>query len=216
MGPDNEFYFLEMNARLQVEHPVTELVYGVDLVALQLSIAFGGTLPPIDSEELHPNGWAIEARINGENAYKNFVPSIGLINHVTQPSGPGVRFDSMLYDGLDVPPFYDSMLGKLIVWAENRELAIQKLMRALNDLLIVGIETNVPFHKALLRNLDFQTGNFHTGWLEEKFIMPALEENDPRTTTALVAAAIAQHLQKSVNNSDTKKYSSKCVQAARH
>ena len=216
MGPDNEFYFLEMNARLQVEHPVTELVYGVDLVALQLSIAFGGTLPPIDSEELHPNGWAIEARINGENAYKNFVPSIGLINHVTQPSGPGVRFDSMLYDGLDVPPFYDSMLGKLIVWAENRDLAIQKLMRALNDLLIVGIETNIPFHKALLKNLDFQTGNFHTGWLEEKFIMPALEENDPRTTTALVAAAIAQHLQKSVNNSGTKKSSSKWVQASRH
>ena len=122
----------------------------------------------------------------------------------------------MLYDGLDVPPFYDSMLGKLIVWAEDRDLAIKRLRRALNDLLIVGIETNIPFHKALLNNSDFQTGNFHTGWLEEQFVMPSLEENDTRAKIALVAAAIARHLEKSANSNDNvKTSSSKWVQASR-
>ena len=193
MDDSGEFYFLEMNARLQVEHPVTELVYGVDLVALQLAVANGEALPPQDGP-LQPRGWSIEARINGENAYENFTPSLGLVEHVESPMGPGTRFDTMLFDGLDIPPFYDSLLGKLIVWAETRELAVQRLRRALDDLLIVGIDTNVPFHRQLLQHPDFRSGAFHTGWLEESFIMPAPPEDDPREQTALIAAAIASSL----------------------
>jgi acetyl-CoA carboxylase, biotin carboxylase subunit len=193
MDGSGEFYFLEMNARLQVEHPVTELVYGVDLVALQLAVADGEALPPQEGP-LEPRGWSIEARINGEDPYENFVPSLGLVEHVESPMGPGTRFDTMLFDGLDIPPFYDSLLGKLIVWAETRELAVLRLRRALDDLLIVGIDTNVPFHLALTEHPDFRSGAFHTGWLEESFTMPPLPEDDPREQTALVAAAIAASL----------------------
>ena len=190
MDADGSFYFLEMNARLQVEHPVTELVYGVDLVDLQLSVAEGKPLPE-DCGLAEPHGWAIEARINGEDAYNNFAPDLGLIEHVEFPTGPGVRFDTMLFAGLDVPVYYDSLLGKLIVWAETRELAVKRLRRALNDLLVVGIETNVPLQLALLGHPDFQSGAFSTGWLEATFEMPEPPENDPRQQLALVAAAIA-------------------------
>jgi len=190
MDADGSFYFLEMNARLQVEHPVTELVYGVDLVALQLAVAAGEPIPE-DAGLAEPHGWAIEARINGEDAYNNFTPDLGLIEHVEFPTGPGVRFDTMLFDGLDVPIYYDSLLGKLIVWAEDRELAVKRLRRALADLLVVGIQTNAPFHQALLDHPDFQSGAFHTGWLEASFEMPPPPEDDPRQQTALIAAAIA-------------------------
>jgi len=119
------------------------------------------------------------------------MPSLGLVEHVEAPLGPGTRFDSMLFDGLDVPVYYDSMLGKLIVWAEDRALAVQRMRRALDDLLIAGVDTNVPFHLALLDNEDFQAGRIHTGWLESSFIMPPLPEDDPRELTALIAAALA-------------------------
>lgn len=190
LDKSGEFYFLEVNARLQVEHPVTELVYSVDLVKQQLEVASGEALPPLEGP-LEPKGWAIECRINGENPYLNFMPSLGLVERVEVPLGPGTRFDSMLFDGLDVPVFYDSMLGKLIVWAEDRELAIKRMRRALHDLLIAGVDTNVPFHLALLDNEDFQAGRIHTNWLENSFTMPALPEDDPRGMTALIAAALA-------------------------
>ena len=193
MDETGSFYFLEMNARLQVEHPVTELVYGVDLVALQLHIAAGDPIPD-DVGLAEPHGWAIEARINGEDSYNNFTPSLGLVEHIELPAGPGVRFDTMLFDGLDLPVYYDSLLGKLIVWAETRDLAIRRLRRALNDLLIAGIDTNVPFHLALLDHPDFQAGAFHTGWLESAFTMPAPPEDDGRLEIALFAAAVAASL----------------------
>jgi acetyl-CoA carboxylase biotin carboxylase subunit len=187
-----EFYFLEVNARLQVEHPVTELVYGVDLVKQQLQVAAGEPLPPYPYPgPIEPRGWAIECRINGEDAYNNFMPSLGLVEHVQAPLGPGTRFDTMLFDGLDVPVFYDSLLGKLIVWAETRDLALRRMRRALSDLLISGVDTNIPFHLALLDNADFEAGRIHTGWLESSFTMPPLPENDPRETTAVIAAALA-------------------------
>ena len=186
-----EFYFLEMNARLQVEHPISELVYGVDLVALQLQVAAGKPIPEQFRGTLVPRGWAIEARINAEDPFRNFMPSLGLVQHLQIPQGPGVRFDTMLFDGLDVPVFYDSMLGKLIVWAEDRPLAVRRLRRALQDLVIAGIDTNIPFHLALLDNDDFQTGNFHTGWLESSFTMPERDPTDPRADAALIAAALA-------------------------
>ncbi len=193
LGEDGEFYFLEMNARLQVEHPVTELVYGVDLVALQLAVADGEPLPE-DAGLSQPHGWAIEARINAENAYANFAPSFGLVRRVEPPLGPGARFDTMLYDGLDVPVFYDSLLGKLIVWAEDRPAAIARLRRALQDLLVAGIDTNAPFHLALLDHPDYISGAVDTGWLEREFEMPPPPEDDPRETTALIAAALAAGL----------------------
>lgn len=190
LGEDGEFYFLEMNARLQVEHPVTEFVYGVDLVALQLAVADGEPIPA-DAGLAQPHGWAIEARINAENAYANFAPSFGLVRRFEPPLGPGVRFDSMLYDGLDVPVFYDSLLGKLIVWAEDRPAAIARLRRALDDLLVAGIDTNAPFHLALLDHPDYLSGAVDTGWLERDFEMPPPPEGDPREITALIAAALA-------------------------
>jgi acetyl-CoA carboxylase biotin carboxylase subunit len=193
MDASGEFYFLEMNARLQVEHPVTELVYGVDLVAQQLAVAAGAELDPGDAPP-EPRGWAIEARINGEDPYNNFTPSLGLVDHVDIPQGPGVRFDTMLFDGLDVPIYYDSMLGKLIVWAESREAAIDRLRRALKDLVISGIETNVPFHLELLDNPDFVTGDIDTGWLEREFTMPVAPEDDRRIEAALIAGGIAASL----------------------
>ena len=190
MEADGEFYFLEMNARLQVEHPVTELVYGVDLVALQFEVAAGAVLDP-QAPKLEPRGWAIEARINGADPYNNFTPSLGLVEHVDVPLGPGIRFDTMLFDGLDVPIYYDSMLGKLIVWAETRDAAIERLRRALKDLVVTGIDTNVPFHLALLDHADFVSGAIDTGWLEREFEMPPPPDPDRRTEAALIAGAIA-------------------------
>jgi acetyl-CoA carboxylase biotin carboxylase subunit len=185
-----EFYFLEVNARLQVEHPVTELVYGVDLVKQQLQVASGEHMPPYPYPgPIEPRGWAIECRINGEDPY-SFMPSLGLVDHVQAPLGPGTRFDTMLFSGLDVPVYYDSLLGKLIVWAENRDLAVRRMRRALADLVISGVDTNIPFHMALMDNDDFQAGRIHTGWLESEFTMP-VAEGDPREVTALIAAAIA-------------------------
>ncbi|MEE8422806.1 MAG: biotin carboxylase N-terminal domain-containing protein, partial [Dehalococcoidia bacterium] len=191
MDGNGDFYFLEMNARLQVEHPVTEFVYGIDLVAQQLAVAAGEHLPDAGDELPEPRGWSIECRINGENPYRNFVPSLGLVEHVQPPLGPGTRFDSMLFDGLDVPVFYDSLLGKLIVWAESRPEAVARMRRALNDLVIAGVQTNIPFHLALLEHEDFISGAVSTSWLESEFTMPAVPEDDPREREALVAAALA-------------------------
>ena len=188
-----EFFFLEMNARLQVEHPITELVYGVDLVALQLAVADGQELPPGPAGPPEPNGWAIECRINAEDPHANFAPSFGLVEHVDMPQGPGVRFDSMLYAGLDVPVFYDSLLGKLIVWAEDRPAAIARMKRALRDLLVAGIDTNIAFHLALLDDPAFVAGDVDTGWLERDFAMPP-PADDGREATALIAAALAAEL----------------------
>ena len=194
MDREGSFYFLEVNARLQVEHPVTELVYGgVDLVGLQLRVAAGEVLPDLDAP-LEPTGWAIECRINGENPYANFAPSVGLIDYLEVPSGPGVRFDSMLFEGLDVPVYYDSLLGKLIVWAETRPQALERMKRALKDLIVSGVDSNVPFHLALFDEPDFRSGNFSTSWLEANFKMPEPPVDDPRLETALIAGALAASL----------------------
>ena len=194
MDSDGNFYFPEMNARLQVEHPVTEFVYGIDLVAQQLAVAAGEALPDAGDELPEPHGWSIECRINGEDPYDNFVPSFGLVEYVQPPLGPGTRFDSMLFDGLDVPVFYDSLLGKLIVWAETRPDAVARMRRALNDLVIAGVQTNIPFHLELLKHEDFIAGAISTSWLESEFTMPAVAEDDPREREALIAAALAAEL----------------------
>ena len=187
LDADGNFYFLEVNARLQVEHPVTELVYGnIDLVALQIGIAEGRPLPPAP-EPLEPHGWAIECRINGEDPFANFAPALGRVDFLRLPEGEGVRFDTMLFAGLDVSVFYDSLLGKLIVWGETRDAAIERMRRALRDLVVSGVQTNIPFHLALLDHPDFRSGDFSTGWLEHLFIMPELL--DGRSAEVALAAA---------------------------
>jgi acetyl-CoA carboxylase biotin carboxylase subunit len=160
-----DFYFIEMNTRIQVEHPVTECITGIDLVREMLRIA-GGEKLRIAQHDVRMRGHAIEVRINAEDPVRNFMPSPGTIGDLRVPAGPGVRFDSLLYSGYVIPPFYDSLLGKLIVWDEDRAGAIRRLERALHELEIAGVHTTKGLHQALAANADVLAGNFHTRWLE--------------------------------------------------
>jgi acetyl-CoA carboxylase biotin carboxylase subunit len=159
------FYFLEMNTRIQVEHPVTEMVTGIDLVREMIRIAAGEPLR-IRQDQVRVKGHAIEVRINAEDPAKGFAPNPGTISALDVPGGNGVRFDSMLYAGYTVPPFYDSLLGKLIVHDEDRASAICRLDRALGELKVEGLVTTKALHQALARDADVQAGRFHTAWLE--------------------------------------------------
>ncbi|SIR39758.1 acetyl-CoA carboxylase, biotin carboxylase subunit [Rhizobium sp. RU35A] len=161
----NRFYFIEMNTRIQVEHPVTEAITGIDLVAEMLRIA-GGEPLRISQKDVSVRGHAIEVRINAEDPSKDFAPFPGTVGDLRLPGGPGVRFDSMLYPGYQVPPFYDSLLAKLIVHAETREAAIARLVRALGELKIDGMKTTKPLFLALAADPSVQSGNVHTRWLE--------------------------------------------------
>lgn len=167
---EDKFYFMEMNTRIQVEHPVTEMITGVDLVQQQLKIASGEKLP-YTQEDIKINGWAIECRINAENAYKNFMPSAGKVTDYLAPGGYGVRVDSAVYPGYSIPPFYDSMVAKLIVHADTREEAIARMNRALSEFQVDGVHTTIPFHEALMNNEVFQSAKFNTKFLEENDIL---------------------------------------------
>ncbi|GGY41552.1 acetyl-CoA carboxylase biotin carboxylase subunit [Parvularcula lutaonensis] len=162
---NGEFFFIEMNTRLQVEHPVTEHVTGIDLVREQISIAAGNPLS-FKQEDVKIQGHAIECRINAEDP-KTFVPSPGKIKEFHAPGGLGVRFDSAVYDGYDIPPFYDSMIGKLIVFGDNRELVLNRLRRALEETVLAGIKTTIPLFEELLDEPEFQRGDYHIHWLGE-------------------------------------------------
>jgi acetyl-CoA carboxylase biotin carboxylase subunit len=162
----DEFYFIEMNTRIQVEHPVTETLTGVDLVKEQLRVA-GGERLSLKQEDVPFNGWAMEFRINAEDPEKDFMPSPGEISFLDVPGGPGVRVDSAIYQGYKIPPFYDSMVGKLIVWALTREEAINRARRALREYRLEGIKTTIPLHMRLLEDEAFRSGEYHTGYLEE-------------------------------------------------
>ncbi|XUY29855.1 acetyl-CoA carboxylase biotin carboxylase subunit [Agrobacterium sp. rho-8.1] len=159
------FYFIEMNTRIQVEHPVTEAITGIDLVAEMLRIAGGEPLRLVQ-DDIKVNGHAIEVRLNAEDPAKDFAPFPGKVDDLRIPGGPGVRFDSMLYNGYQIPPFYDSLLAKLIVHAETREAAIARLKRALNELEITGVKTTKPLFLALAADASVQAGDVHTRWLE--------------------------------------------------
>ncbi len=161
----DRFYFIEMNTRIQVEHPVTEAITGIDLVAEMLRIA-GGEKLRIRQGDVRVNGHAIEVRLNAEDPAKEFAPFPGQVAELRIPGGPGVRFDSMLYQGYQVPPFYDSLLAKLIVHGETREAAIVRLIRALNELKIGGLKTTKPLFLALAADPAVRTGDVHTRWLE--------------------------------------------------
>jgi acetyl-CoA carboxylase biotin carboxylase subunit len=162
-----EFYFIEMNTRLQVEHPVTEMVSGVDLVAEQLKVASGEPLE-VSDEALSPDGHAIEFRINAEDPRRNFLPQAGPVEFYNPPGGPGVRVDTHLYAGYRVPPHYDSLLAKLIVHGADRDAAIRRGMRALDEFALVGLETTLPLHLAILDDEEFRRGGVHTSFLSER------------------------------------------------
>lgn len=155
---------MEMNTRIQVEHPVTEEVVGVDLIRLQIELAAGKKL---EKEAWLPTGCAMECRINAENPYDNFKPSPGKITNLQLSGGYGVRIDSHIYAGYSIPPFYDSMIAKLIVHGQTREEVIQRMKRALLEMNIEGIKTTIPFHLQLMEHADFKSGNFTTKFLED-------------------------------------------------
>jgi acetyl-CoA carboxylase biotin carboxylase subunit len=182
-----DFYFLEMNTRIQVEHPVTELVTGIDLVQWQLRIARGEKIP--FPQHIEPRGWAIECRITSEDPANGFLPSTGQIRYLRVPAGPHVRWDSGIGTGTVVGLHYDPMLAKLIVCADTRELAIARMKRALLDLTIVGVESSREFHLRMMDNEEFQRGDFDIQWLERT--LPAILEAKPSKETVEVAAIAA-------------------------
>ncbi|WP_088226393.1 acetyl-CoA carboxylase biotin carboxylase subunit [Desulfosporosinus sp. FKB] len=163
------FYFIEMNTRIQVEHPVTELVTGLDLVKEQIRLATGEPLGYTQAD-IEIRGWAIECRINAENPDKNFMPSPGTLKLYHAPGGPGVRVDSAAYQGYAVSPYYDSMVGKLIVWGATRQEAIQRMKRALEEFVIEGIHTTIPFHLKVLENAFYRRGEVYTNFIQRRIL----------------------------------------------
>ena len=185
---DGAFYFLEMNTRLQVEHPVTELITGVDIVKEQLRIARGRKLR-YTQDDIHLNGWAIECRINAEDPYNDFLPSTGRLEQIIPPSGPGVRVDTGVYPGFEISPYYDSMISKLLVWGETRGEAVLRMRRALEEYKILGVRTNIPFHQSIMDSHRFMGGQIDTRFVEERFSMD--EGQEGRETLAPIAALLA-------------------------
>lgn len=194
LDPSGEFYFLEMNTRLQVEHPVTEMVTGLDLVRAQLEIAQGGHLGS-EYDDVEPAGHAIELRLYAEDPYHGFAPSPGTIRRLRWPEGPGIRNDAGVYEGAEVPIHYDPLLAKLIVWGCDRQQAMQRLGRALSELRIEGIRTTVPLFKALLEDPDFVAGHLDIGMLDRKMADGELaaDPNIGFPELAVIAAAL-EHL----------------------
>jgi acetyl-CoA carboxylase biotin carboxylase subunit len=165
VDPKGEFYFMEMNTRIQVEHGVTEMVTGTDLIIEQIRVAMGEPLS-FRQEDIRPRGHAIECRINAEIPEKHFMPSPGLVEHIHLPAGNGVRVDTALYAGYRIPAEYDSMIAKVIVHAPNREAALQKMRSALDEMVILGVETNLDFQYQIMRNPVFCEGKADTGFIE--------------------------------------------------
>jgi len=178
LDSSGRFYFLEMNTRLQVEHCVTEVVTGVDVVREQICIATGHPLR-FQQQDVRVRGWAIECRVTAEDPYNDFRPSIGRIVGIYEPTGPGIRLDSGVYEGFEVSPFYDSLIGKLTAWDETRPAAILRMRRALDEYRIMGIRTTIPFHQELMNDARFIAGQFDTTFVEEAFrlVEEKLEED---------------------------------------
>ncbi|HRJ56324.1 MAG TPA: acetyl-CoA carboxylase biotin carboxylase subunit [Anaerolineales bacterium] len=190
---DRNFYFLEMNTRLQVEHPVTEMVTGIDIVAEQIRIARGRQLS-YTQEQIKFNGHAMECRVNAEDPFNNFIPSTGQITHSILPTGPGVRVDTGVYPGFQITPYYDPMIAKLIVWGETRAQAILRMRRALEEYRIVGVRTNIPFHQTLMDSHRFMGGQFDTRFVEERFSMEAASSLDEsQAEIAAILATLVAH-----------------------
>jgi acetyl-CoA carboxylase biotin carboxylase subunit len=192
---DGDFFFLEMNTRIQVEHPVTELVTGVDLVQWQIRIAAGESLP-LAQEDVRLTGHAIECRITSEDPLNGFLPSTGRIERLTVPSGPGVRWDGGIAEGFEVSLFYDPLLGKLIVHAPDRERAIARMERALAELRIIGVETSTPFHQRVMREPDFRAGALDVRYLDRHGELMNTAPDEESAIAAAVAAALLEDEQR--------------------
>jgi len=201
LDEDGKFYFLEMNTRLQVEHPVTELVTGIDLVQWQLRIAMGErlTIPP--ERALTPVAHAIECRIYAEDPDAGFLPAPGLVRALSIPGGPGIRDDRGVAPGFDIPVFYDSMISKLIVWSDSREEAIARLRRALSEYRVVGVKTTVPFFQWLVDQPEFVEARFDTTYLDrvlaerkgEPFVSPGKNDEEDAVVAAAITAWLRTH-----------------------
>jgi acetyl-CoA carboxylase, biotin carboxylase subunit len=168
---DDRFYFIEMNTRLQVEHGITEMVIGTDLVREQLRVAAGEPLE-LSQDDVRPNGSSVEFRVNAEDPERDFQPAPGRIESLELPGGPGVRIDTAIYPGYAVPPFYDSLIAKLMVWAPTREQALRRGRRALEEFRIEGVATTIPLHLRLVDDERVVAGDVHTGYLEELLASP--------------------------------------------
>jgi acetyl-CoA carboxylase biotin carboxylase subunit len=193
LAATGEFYFLEMNTRIQVEHPVTELVYGVDLVREQLRIAMGHPMR-IHRGALEPRGHAIECRITAEDPFNGFLPATGVVKYLRVPGGPGVRWDGGVEAGNEITLHYDPLIAKLIVWGENREVALARLRRALRELVIVGLPTSQAFHLRVLADPDFRSGAIDIGYLDRKgdALLGAAVPDSLVKPLAVVAAMLAE------------------------
>ena len=187
---EGNFYFVEANARLQVEHPVTELVTGLDMVREQLRVASGEPLG-FTQEDVSLKGWAIECRITAEDAERGFMPSLGRVEHLSHPAGPGIRVDSALFPGWEIGPHYDSLLAKLCAWGETRGEALARMRRALDECAISGVQTTLPFHRQVFQDPAFQAGEIDTRFLERRAFPARASGGSERE--ALIAAAVVAH-----------------------
>jgi acetyl/propionyl-CoA carboxylase alpha subunit len=192
LDQSGEFYFLEVNARLQVEHPVTELVTGIDLVHWQLRIAAGEPLDFVQ-DDVRLRGHAIECRIQAEDPYSRFFPSTGTVQTLREPAGPGIRIDGGLEQGSEITPLYDSLMAKLIVWAEDRPRAIERMRRALDEYRVLGVRTTIPFHRWLMEHPPFVAGDLDTEMVARDW-QPTGEPPAETVEQAAILAALSEHL----------------------
>ena len=192
MDENDNFYFMEMNTRLQVEHPISEEITGIDIVQEQIRIASGLTLR-YQQEDISIRGYAMEFRINAEDPKNDFLPSFGKITRYFATGGPGVRTDGAIYSGYEIPPYYDSMCAKLIVWARDWDGLIDRGIRALRDIGVYGIKTTIPYHLEILKSPDFQTGRFNTGFVEQhpELLNYSLKQSNKEVATAIATAIAA-------------------------
>ena len=186
---NKNYYFLEMNTRLQVEHPVTEMITGIDIAKEMFRIASGEKLS-IRQEDVKMNGWAIECRVYAEDPFHNFMPSPGKILTLRVPSGPGVRDDSGVYAGYEVPLHYDPMISKLCTWGQTRDEAIERMERALGEYIVKGIRTTIPFHLKVMKNKYFLSGDINTGFIGDQFVLETGEDNEELRDVAIITAAL--------------------------
>ncbi len=204
---NGEFYFIEINARLQVEHPITEFVSGLDLVKLQIDIANGGEIP-FKQSDLRMNGYAIECRINAEDTFLDFAPSTGVVPDVVIPAGPGIRCDTYLYPGCTVSPFYDSLMAKLVSWGQTFDESRTRMLAALDDFYIQGVETSIPLYKTILNSDEYKNGNLTTDFLKRYDMIDRLDkdlqkEKEEKSLAGLAAAVIYSEYFKSKVESNT-------------
>lgn len=194
LDSDNQFYFMEMNTRLQVEHTITESITGIDIVQEQIRIANGLPLQ-YKQDGIRYRGYAIEFRINAEDPKNSFLPSFGRITRYYAPGGPGVRTDAAMYSGYTIPPYYDSMCAKLTVWALTWEGVIERGRRALDDMGVYGVKTTIPYYQEILQNPEFRSGRFNTGFVEgHPELLNYAVRQPPEMVAAAISAAIAAHL----------------------